>query len=770
MSGANGYEVKYLETGLFPLISAILGLGLAGIAASRVFAAPNASRSGDEAITKRVHECVEAIQDGARAFLRVEYSYLAMFLLALFVLVAAAIDWRTGICYLVGASLSALCGYIGMMISTHANGRTAFAAELGLNDALRVAFNSGSVMGLSVVSLALGGLAVLFLIFDADAFSNNRGYLAGFGMGASSVSLFTRVGGGIFTKAADVGADLVGKIEQGIPEDDPRNPAVIADNVGDNVGDVAGMGADIFGSFAGSIIACSLIGTANGMGYAGVALPYWISASGIFASAIGMLFVRTREGATQFQVLNAIRNGLAVAAILQFGFIAIVIWVLGMDWKLYATIVIGLACGRAVGFSAELFTSFAYTPTRSIAKAGLTGAASVIIQGLSVGMLSTIPSALIIAACVLAAVNLSGYYGLALASVGLLSNLAISLATDAFGPVADNAGGIAEMAGMPSATRDNTDVLDALGNTTAAVGKGFAMCSAVLTGLALLTTYARRVNITQIDILSNGAYTMSGALVGAMLPFAFGAVTMAAVAKAARGVVVEVRRQFAERPGIMLGTEKPDYARCVAYVTTASIQMMVLPACIVVFPAIILGIGLGKDFLAGMLIAEIVVSFSLGLMMSAAGGAWDNAKKLVESGVHGGKKSPAHTATIVGDTVGDPFKDTSGPSLNILVKLSTYMGVVLAPLFRSQQSFWWVSLILIGILSVALPLWLRHVNASLKLAAAAAAPAVVSMDNPVLAAKAAAVANELEAQTGAPAAASGDAATSTAQGGAITAV
>jgi H(+)-translocating pyrophosphatase len=356
------------------------------------------------------------------------------------------------------------------------------------------------------------------------------------------------------------------------------------------------------------------------MGVRAVSLPMWISAAGVFSSVIGMAAVRTRDGATQFMVLNAIRNGLLLAASLQLGFMAIVIWVLDMDWRLYATIVIGLACGRAIGLSAELFTSFAYTPTKSIAKAGLAGPASVIIQGLSVGMTSTIPSALIIASCVLASVNLSGYYGLALASVGLLSNLAISLATDAFGPVADNAGGIAEMAGMPPSTRDNTDVLDALGNTTAAIGKGFAMASAVLTGLALLTSYAVRVDITSLDILQSGGYVMSGALVGAMLPFAFSAVTMAAVAKAARGVVYEVRRQFASTPGLLEGTVKPDYATCVTYVTRASIYMLITPAVVVVLPPLICGIGLGPQFLGGMLLAEIVVSFSLGLMVRGGPG------------------------------------------------------------------------------------------------------------------------------------------------------
>jgi K(+)-stimulated pyrophosphate-energized sodium pump len=549
-------------------------------------------------------------------------------------------------------------------------------------------------------------------------------------------------GGGIFTKAADVGADLVGKLEAGIPEDDPRNPATIADNVGDNVGDVAGMGADIFGSFAGSIIAAALIGTRAGMGTVAVALPMWVAAAGIVSSTIGMVAVRTHDGATQGQVLDSVRRGLLLAAALQLGFMAIVVWVLGVDWRLYATIIIGLACGRAIGLCAEFFTSTAYMPTRSIAKAGLAGPASVIIQGLSIGMSSTIPAALLIASCVLASVNLSGFYGLAIASVGLLSNLAISLATDAFGPVADNAGGIAEMAGMPPATRNNTDVLDALGNTTAAIGKGFAMASAVLTGLSLLTSYAVRVEITAIDILEAGGYTMAGALVGAMLPFAFSAVTMGAVAKAARGVVYEVRRQMREIPGLLEGTAPADYARCVEYVTKAALALMVTPAVIVVLPPLICGIGLGTQFLGGLLLAEIVVSFSLGLMMSAAGGSWDNAKKYVEAGSYGGRKSPAHAATVVGDTVGDPFKDTSGPSLNILVKLSTYMGVVLAPIYKAHNDIWWVAIILLGLLIILLPLWMRRVYRQLKGAAgpSGAAPAAAEAKAAPAAATAAAAA------------------------------
>jgi K(+)-stimulated pyrophosphate-energized sodium pump len=738
--------VNELQLGFYPFISGFIGLAAALAFTFKVMNTP----TGNETMV----EIADAIEEGAYYFIKTEYKYLLIFVMAINILIMAAVDWRTGICYLVGAGGSALCGFIGLAISVKANVRTAQAASLpdGLNEALRVAFSSGAVMGLCVVSIALIGLSSLYMIFGTTGSFSSSGYLPGFGLGASSVSLFTRIGGGIYTKAPDVGADLVGKVEAGIPEDDARNPATIADNVGDNVGDVAGMGADIFGSFAGSIIATCLLGYSQKFNVSGapscmdttgalinmyecgllnyLALPFWISSSGVVASLIGLMCVRTKEGATQNDVLGSVSIGLYISMFFQFGFMAIVIYVLNLSWKLFGCIVIGLVCGRAIGSNTEYFTSFSYSPTISIAQAGLTGPASVVIRGLSVGMLSTILPGLVIAGTVLASINLAGFYGLALASTGLLSNLAITLATDAFGPVADNAGGIAEMSMMPAEVREKTDVLDALGNTTAAVGKGFAMASAVLTGLGYLSSYVTRVDLNAIAIVVNSkvtavlaqvqdgsqGYTMAGLLVGAMIPFAFGAVTMGAVAEAAMGVVYEVRRQFRTYPGIMDRTQKPDYAECVKIVTEFSIMSLMLPAIVVVAPPLVIGVGLGPHALGGMLSSSIVCSFVLGLTMSAAGGAWDNAKKYVEGGhmVVGGvvmkKGTDLHKAVVVGDTIGDPFKDTSGPSLNILVKVSTSMGVVLAPIFKNQQDYWWASLILIGILCIFTPLWVRHLD------------------------------------------------------------
>jgi K(+)-stimulated pyrophosphate-energized sodium pump len=506
-----------------------------------------------------------------------------------------------------------------------------------------------------------------------------------------------------------------------------------------------------------------------------LALPYWISASGVVASIIGLLCVRTKEGASQGEVQNSVSLGLYIAMFFQFGFMAIIVYVLNVPWKLFACIVIGLVCGRAIGSNTEYFTSFAYSPTRTVANAGLTGPASVIIRGLSVGMMSTLLPGLLIAATVLSTINLASYYGIALASTGLLSNLAITLATDAFGPVADNAGGIAEMSQMPAEVREKTDVLDALGNTTAAVGKGFAMASAVLTGLAYLSSFVTRVGMNAIAVVVNQdpvfsnpsqpfdgslGYTMAGLLIGAMLPFAFGSVTMSAVAEAAMGVVYEVRRQFRTNPGIMNRSSKPNYGECVKIVTEFSIMSLMLPAVVVVAPPLIIGIGLGPHALGGMLSASIVCSFVLGLTMSASGGSWDNAKKYVEGGhmiVDGvvlKKGTDAHKATVIGDTVGDPFKDTSGPSLNILVKVSSAMAVVLAPIFKRQVDIWWVALILIGILAIALPLWVSHMDKVLDAGAAGNSSQAVNVDK-VIANPAAAAVEMTSAALAAPRVTSG---------------
>jgi K(+)-stimulated pyrophosphate-energized sodium pump len=555
-----------------------------------------------------------------------------------------------------------------------------------------------------VVSLGLGALSVLLMVFDENAIDGVAA-LTGFGMGASTVSIFARVAGGIFTKAADVGADLVGKVEEDFPEDDIRNPATIADNVGDNVGDVAGMGADLFSSFVGSIIASSVLGFKN-YGLAGIALPFWISMAGIVAAVIGMLTIHTKEGATQGQLLNVLRRAMFVSAVFELGFMAIIVEVLDLDWALFFCLMIGLGAGISITFCSEYFTSSAYSPTRRIANSGVFGPANVIIEGLSVGSYSTVGPVLIIASTIIAVRALSGSaFGIALASTGLLSVLGITLATDAYGPVADNAGGIAEMAHMPEHVRQNTDALDALGNTTAAVGKGFAVGSAVLTAISLLTTYAVRVGIDESLNPINSQFFIPGVLVGAMLPYCFGALTMGAVAAAAGSVVMEVRRQLKEIVGLREGKEgvNADHERCVGMVTSAALYMMVPPAALVILSPLILGIGLGPEMLAGALLGAIASGFVLGGMMNAAGGAWDNAKKMNEK--DGQKCSPKHKATVVGDTVGDPFKDTSGPAINIQIKLMSYISVVLAPVFKNQKDYWWAALIIIGVVIIVSPLY-----------------------------------------------------------------
>jgi K(+)-stimulated pyrophosphate-energized sodium pump len=542
------------------------------------------------------------------------------------------------------------------------------------------------------------------MAFDENAIDGVAA-LTGFGMGASTVSIFARVAGGIFTKAADVGADLVGKVEEDFPEDDIRNPATIADNVGDNVGDVAGMGADLFSSFVGSIIASSVLGFKN-YGLAGIALPFWISMAGIVAAIIGMLTIHTKEGATQGQLLNVLRRAMFVSAVFELGFMAIIVEVLDLDWALFFCLMIGLGAGISITFCSEYFTSSAYSPTRRIANSGVFGPANVIIEGLSVGSYSTVGPVLIIASTIIAVRALSGSaFGIALASTGLLSVLGITLATDAYGPVADNAGGIAEMAHMPEHVRQNTDALDALGNTTAAVGKGFAVGSAVLTAISLLTTYAVRVGIDDSLNPINSQFFIPGVLVGAMLPYCFGALTMGAVAAAAGSVVMEVRRQLKEIVGLREGKEgvNADHERCVSMVTSAALYMMVPPAALVILSPLILGIGLGPEMLAGALLGAIASGFVLGGMMNAAGGAWDNAKKMNEK--DGQKGSQKHKATVVGDTVGDPFKDTSGPAINIQIKLMSYISVVLAPVFKNQKDYWWAALIIIGVVIIISPFY-----------------------------------------------------------------
>ncbi len=638
-----------------------------------------------------------AIQQGAMAFLAREYRMLAIFVVAMFVILAVFIDYdvldkvgsdrnmpSTAIAYLAGAVGSALAGFIGMSIAVRANTRTTVKAMQGLNGALRVAFNSGTVMGVSVVGIGLIGITAVYWAFEDITI------VAGFGFGASSIALFARVGGGIYTKAADVGADLVGKVEQGIPEDDPRNPATIADNVGDNVGDVAGMGADLFESYVGAIIATialAAVGAAAlGMGDPGgdfdadiFVLPILIAATGIFASILGTFLVRTGEGATMGRLLWALRTGIFAAGGLVLIGTGIAISALNLDFNLFWVVLVGLLAGQIIGTSSEYFTSYEFKFTRDLAKQAETGPATVIIGGLGLGMISTVIPAVVVVVAIWLANWLAGTYGVALAAVGMLSTLGITLATDAYGPVADNAGGIAEQAHLEPGVRQRTDALDSLGNTTAATGKGFAIGSAVLTALALMAAYAQIAGVDVFDL--RDADVLIGLMVGATMPFLFAALTMLAVGRAAGAMVEEVRRQFREIKGLLEGTAPADYARAVDISTRGAMREMVAPGLLAIAAPIAVGAILGPGALGGLLTGAIATGFLLAIMMANAGGAWDNAKKYIEAGNLGGKGSAHHTAAVVGDTVGDPFKDTSGPSLNILIKLMSIVALVFAPLF-----------------------------------------------------------------------------------------
>lgn len=680
---------------LFTFLGSVVALLFAVLTAKRVLKFSEG--------TEKMKKISQSIRKGANAYLKRQYSIVSIFFGGMFVVlcIMAAfgfLTWFVPFAFITGGFFSGLSGFVGMKIATLSNARTANSCREGLNKGLRVAFSAGSVMGFTVVGLGLLDISVWFFllrfVFRLPATEITSAMLT-FGMGASSMALFARVGGGIFTKAADVGADLVGKVEAGIPEDDPRNPAVIADNVGDNVGDVAGMGADLYESYVSSVISASALGVSAFQGeIRAMAVPMLLASIGIIMSIIGTFFVRTGENISQKLLLKALSRGTNLSAVgIAIVALPVVLFVLGKDsWGLYAAIISGLIAGVLIGKSTEYYTSDSYKPTKKLSATSETGSATIIIGGLGLGMKSTAIPIIIVGVSVLVSYFVSGggnnasmgLYGIALSAVGMLSTLGITLATDAYGPVADNAGGIAEMAGLEPEVRERTDALDSLGNTTAATGKGFAIGSAALTALALIASYVDKVK--QINPNADMSFdivnpvVLIGLFIGGCLPFVFAALTMDSVGKAAQSVVKEVRRQFKEIKGLMEGEAEPDYASCVDLCTKASLHEMILPTIVAIAVPIVVGLILGYKGVVGMLAGATVSGFLMAIFMSNSGGAWDNAKKYIESGVHGGKGSEQHKAAVVGDTVGDPFKDTSGPSINILIKLLSMVSIVFAAL------------------------------------------------------------------------------------------
>ncbi|MDR1508187.1 MAG: sodium-translocating pyrophosphatase [Synergistaceae bacterium] len=617
----------------------------------------------------RINELSEIIRSGAMAFLYREYKALAFFVAAICAILWVCLGKPSATCFVAGALCSALTGYVGMRVATKANGKTSFAAMTGVNEALGIAFRGGSVMGMTVVGVGLLGVFAAYMVFrDTEA-------IAAFGLGASSIALFARVGGGIYTKAADVGADLVGKVEAGIPEDDPRNPAVIADNVGDNVGDIAGMGADLFESYVNSIIAAMATGFIA-LELRGLIYPLLLCAIGIIAALLGTYFVRVGEGGNPQRAMS--RGLYATGVLMIAGTFFLTKWMFG-NIGLFWSVVAGVVCGVIIGQITEFYTSSDYGSVKEIAEAANTGTATNILTGISVGMKSTVAPVLFICAATLTGYRFGGMYGIACSAVGMLSITGMVLSVDAYGPISDNAGGIAEMAGLPESVRKITDRLDAVGNTTAAVGKGLAIGSAALTALVLFMSYSAATGLDRIDLMD--PKVLVGLLIGGMLPFIFSALSIQAVSRAAERMIEEVRRQFREIPGIMDGTARPEYEKCVDISTAAALKEMIVPGLMAVAVPVAVGLSLGASALGGLLAGSITTGVMMAIFMANSGGAWDNAKKYIESGNHGGKGSPAHSAAVNGDTVGDPFKDTAGPSLNILIKLMTVVALVMAPFF-----------------------------------------------------------------------------------------